>query len=121
MCTVYCAKCRCGIEYIGESHRNLKVKLAEHEKRNSDSAFTDHLFIDKKVHKIVPRQTLVLAQEKQSLKRKIVETLCIRTYEGNLCNTGPSVDLELAWDTCLDRVGRELRKRTRIDTSQGDD
>ncbi len=28
--TVYCAMCSCGIQYVGESERNLKVRLAEH-------------------------------------------------------------------------------------------
>ncbi len=38
--SVYCTQCICGLQYVGESNRNLKVCLAEHLYRSSRSAFT---------------------------------------------------------------------------------
>ncbi len=117
MCTVYGAKCLCGTEYIGESNRNLKVRLLEHTKKNSDSTFTDHLFSGAG-HELIPEQTVVFGQERHPLKRKILETIHIRANSANLCNDGPSVDLESAWDGCLQRATRELSKKRRIDKRQ---
>ncbi len=116
MCTVYCAQCQCGVEYIGESNRNLKVRLIEHTKKNSDSNFTQHLFAESG-HSLLPHNTLVLGQEKHSLKRKILETICIRTNPGNLCNDGPSIELESAWDACLEWAARKMSKRRKIDNA----
>ncbi len=87
-------------------------------KRNSDSALMDHFFTDTKTHKIYKHHTMVLGQEKQPLKRKIMETLCIRTNSADLCNLGTSIDLELAWDMCLQRVRAELEKRKRINAAR---
>ncbi len=40
---VYRAVCRCRCEYIGESDRNLKVRVSEHKKPNSSSSLSKHL------------------------------------------------------------------------------
>ncbi len=129
MHTVYEAQCRCRVKYIGEMHRNLKVRLMEHTKRNSDSALTDHLFSDlqdhfrkleEKVHRIMPKRTLVLAQERHPLKRKILETISIKTRPENLCNTGLSIELESSWNPCLEHVQREQKKRKWIDNARGE-
>ncbi len=37
--TVYCAQCTCGIQYVGESGRNLKCRLAEHTRKSLIAPF----------------------------------------------------------------------------------
>ncbi len=40
---VYCATCSCEAQYVGETTRNLRIRLAEHLGKSSNSALSDHL------------------------------------------------------------------------------
>ncbi len=41
--SVYCTMCSCGCKYIGESKRNLKVRLNEHLHQSSTTSFSAHI------------------------------------------------------------------------------
>ncbi len=47
---VYCCTCRCGHQYVGETGRNLKVRLSEHLHPSSNSAFSEHLEVATKTN-----------------------------------------------------------------------
>ncbi len=61
---------------MGESERNLKLRLSEHLRNSSMSAFSGHILQDIQ-HQPVMNNAQILAREKNSQKRKIIETLCI--------------------------------------------
>ncbi len=99
--SVYCLNCSCGLQYIGESSRNLKVRLVEHIKNSSGSAFTNHLLNNESgTHKPVFKDTMILAREMNTLKRKVLESLCIQTKKTKACNNGTSVDIPPVWNMC---------------------
>ncbi len=106
--TIYCVSCSCGIQYVGESGRNLKVRIAEHMRNSSKSALSYHL--SNYQHKPILKHTQVLATEKNLHKRKIIESLCISNKKSRLCNTGVSVELPLIWQLCAPMVSRQLAK-----------
>ncbi len=98
---VYCSKCECGAQYVGETSRNLKVRLKEHmqlNKLNSLSALTQHL--KDTGHEAQMKDTVVLACEQNSLKRKVLESLVIEHKAARLTNTGTSIDIPAVWNTC---------------------
>ncbi len=80
--SVYCLNCSCGIQYVGESRRNLKVGLAEHVRNSSKSTFTSHLLNNPTEHIPVFKDTMVIAREMNTFKRKMLESLSIR-YKKN--------------------------------------
>ncbi len=116
--TVYCAQCICGVEYIGESNRNLKVRLGEHKNRSSASAFSCHLCSKSKqgeeqeTHAMSLHNTTVLAMERNSFKCKILESLFINNKKARICNSGPSIDLVAIWRLCDVCIARQLAKKT---------
>ncbi len=69
---VYCTQCSCGLQYVGESFRNLKVRLNEHTHSSSRSALTDHMLNNK--HKMAAHNTTILAREGNKRKRRILES-----------------------------------------------
>ncbi len=110
---VYCAVCSCGLQYVGETNRNLKLRLSEDLQPSSNSALSNHLFpslnrVQDPNHQLVAAHTLVLARERNMLKRKITESLCIEHKAAKLANTGPSIDLPTVWNLCAQGLGRQL-------------
>ncbi len=80
--------------------------------RNSSmSALSDHCLqpLDQDVpHRPQMKDTQILACEKNTLKRKILESICIENKRSHLCNTGVSVELPLVWNLCAREVTKEL-------------
>ncbi len=107
--SVYSIPCSCGVQYVGESSRNLKVRIAEHLQYSSKSALTSHL-LDNQLHKLVLNHTQILAREPNSRKRKIPETLAITHKRSPLCNTAVSTELSEVWQTCASFVTSQLSK-----------
>ncbi len=102
---VYCVQCSCGMEYIRETVRNHKVHLAEHLKHSLGSALSSH-FQQNLDHQPAMHDTTILAYERHSLKRKILETLCIENKAARICNTGVSIEVPAVWTTCTCGMGR---------------
>ncbi len=109
--SVYCMNCSCGLQYIGESSRNLKVHLAEHIKNSSRSAFTCHLLNnDSAAHKPVFKDMMILAREANTTKRKVLESLCIQTKKTKVYNSGTSVDIPPIWSMCTKAMTSQLSR-----------
>ncbi len=106
--SVYNAQCICGLEYVGESARNLKVRLSEHIHKSSKSALSLHFRTDSKQHSEAMHNTVVLARERNNQKRKIIESLCIESKRPKLCNTGLSTEIPAIWKLCAECVEKEL-------------
>ncbi len=100
---VYKAVCSCGHEYIGESERNLKVRVLEHESANSASSLSNHLKISK-AHQLEPNRTVAITYEKHYLCRKMLESLYILHNPTALCNVGPSTEMSEMWFACEERI-----------------
>ncbi len=109
---VYQCLCNCGAAYIGESARNLKVRVAEHLHSSSRSGFSDHL--QNNQHRPAMKDTVVLAREKNGQKRKLIETIAIdhaqKKRTRTICNSGFSSDLPAIWQICSQHVEKQLRK-----------
>ncbi len=110
---VYGTECKCGLQYIGESNRNLKVRLAEHKYRSSQSALSIHLRREKERgneadHTAAMHNTVIFAREKNNLKRKIIESLVIENKSAKICNYGPSIEIPLIWKLCEPCITRQL-------------
>ncbi len=95
MNTIYGVQCNCGLQYVGESSHNLKVRIKEHLAKSSASAISIH--VRENDHAIVPHNTIILASEKNNRKRKILESLFIENKFPLLCNTGPSLETPLTY------------------------
>ncbi len=102
--SVYCCQCSCGIQYVGESNRNLKVRVAEHLHASSGSAFSSHLRANLD-HSPSAQNTVILASEKSTLKCRILESLCIENKAAKRCNTGLSIEIPPIWKICTEAVG----------------
>ncbi len=110
---VCCTGCSCGLEYVGELHWNLKVRLHEHLQNSSKSTLSAHFLEHKNMtgHKPALENTTILAKEGNSLKRKLLESICIQHKSAHLCNSGVSIEMPAAWDVCL----RPIDQRTTDD------
>ncbi len=110
--TIYSLACQCGVRYVGESGRNLKVRIQEHKQRSSKSALSLHVkeFEDDTdgEHAIRKESTVVLAQERNARKRRFIESVCIRAKQPCLCNTGTSVTISDMWKTNVVHVTKCL-------------
>ncbi len=106
--SVYCLSCSCGTQYVGESNRNLKVRIGEHLRNSSRSALTDHLLSND--HQPLLKQTQILARESNNFKRKIIESLCIDHKKSRLCNTAVSIELSPIWSLCAPMVTKQVSK-----------
>ncbi|MCP3681136.1 MAG: hypothetical protein GY861_00460, partial [bacterium] len=62
--SIYNAACICGMRYIGESDRNLKLRIIEHKGASSNSSFSAHLRIRGGAHALDANKTEVVAHEK---------------------------------------------------------
>ncbi len=104
---IYEAVCTCNQRYIGESFRNLKVRINEHQSVHSSSALSKHLQLGG-WHKLLPNLTRTVIREKQKYRRKILESLVILNYPDILCNMGPSTNISDMWFGCRDRLRQAL-------------
>ncbi len=107
--SLYCVNCACGAQHVGESSQNLKVRLSEHMRNSSQSAFTYYLLNnDSHTHQPVFKDTMVLARESNGTKRKILESLCIQNKKARLCNTRVSVEISPVWSMCTPKMANQL-------------
>ncbi len=67
--TVYCTTCSCGCKYIGESNRNLKVRLKEHLHQSSTTAFSAHIKPKKRKQQQI-KQTRQLSRHQALLEQQ---------------------------------------------------
>ncbi len=104
--SVYCAYCTCGTQYIGESKRNLKIRLNEHTHISSNSAFSQHLQCEQ--HRPVLKDTVILATEPNTLKRKLIESLCISNKKVKTCNTGVSFEFAPIWNALMEPLQKQV-------------
>ncbi len=113
MNSMYYTGCTCGLKYIGELARNLKVRLGEHLHSSSTSTLTSHFleYPNHAMHKPDLNGTTILACEQNTRKRKLVESLCIKFKSARLCNSGVSLELSSTWDVCLPALQEQLKKK----------
>ncbi len=104
---VYCTTCVCGVQYVGQTGRNLKVRLSEHLTNSSNSSLSAHLL--NTGHKPTLKDTQILFREKNEHKRKLIESLCIEHKKSKLCNTGVSLDLPVIWNLCAAELASQLK------------
>ncbi len=104
---VYCTICSCGSQYVGETNRNLKVRLREHLHRSSISSFSEHLRQNTGQAAML-HNTIVLSTESSNLKRKLIESFCIQEKSARLCNVGGSIEIPTIWELCRENIRAEL-------------
>ncbi len=51
---------------------------------------------------------VIVASERNMLKRKMVESMCIESKARRLCNTGQSIDIPLVWNLCSEGIEMQL-------------
>ncbi len=100
---MYKAFCSCGREYIGQSERNLKVRVLEHKKNNSASSLSKHLRISN-AHQLESNRTEIMSRERHGFRRKLLESMCILYNPHAICNTAPSVEMSDMWFSCEQRM-----------------
>ncbi len=105
--SVYKAVCSCGEKYIGESERNLKVRISEHKSNSSNSTLSVHLR-QGRGHTLEENRTEIVLYEKQFWKRKFLESLAILYSSENLCNAGPSVRVSSMWFASVPKIRLSL-------------
>ncbi len=112
--SIYQCVCSCGEIYISESSRNLKVRVSGHLQCSSRSAFSDHL--QNKQHRPSIKDTVVISREKNTVKRKLIESIAIdhsrKNKDTSICNSGLSSDLPPIWQICSRRVAKQLNRKT---------
>ncbi len=97
---VYRARCSCGECYIGETNRNLKVRMSEHKGRSSASSLSSHLRLGM-IHQLEENSTEIVLHERHMPRRKFLESLAILHGPDHLCNVGPSADVSQMWFGCI--------------------
>ena len=95
---IYHIKCdSCEGDYVGETARQLDIRLKEHMSRSS-SAIYEHC--EGEGHKIRPENTKVLMSEDNFWKRKVKEAIEIRQRRPSL-NRDEGLELPRAYDSLL--------------------
>ncbi len=115
MFSVYSISCFCGTRYLGESGRNLKIRLHEHSLKSSKSSISLHMKEENEKekanrHKINPQSAILITQERNTRKRKFIESVCIKARRASLCNTGPSFAILDIWDSSLPKIAKRMEK-----------
>ncbi len=105
---VYALDCSCGAKYVGESGRNLKIRVREHKRPTSKSALSVHIREARDDHTIEENSTTVLTQEKNLCKRRFMESAVIKAKSRRLCNNGPSVYVSDTWNPSIAKLARSL-------------
>ncbi len=98
---------------MGESGRNLKIRVQEHMYPSSKSSLSLHVKAKKEsdceeAHAIDKKSATVITQERNPRKRRFIESACIKAKRRALCNTGPSLAVSDTWDSSLSHVARKL-------------
>ncbi len=110
--SVYSLACQCGTRYVGESRRNLKIRVNEHKQRTSKSALSLHVHEDREEqdgdHQIQEDSATVITQERNLRKCRFIESACIKVKAARLCNNGPSVYMSDIWNPTIARLARSL-------------
>ncbi len=95
----------------------METRLIRHEKLSKhelDRQGDTRAYITGKVTRKVTghepgMQTMqILAQERNTVKRKIIESLCIDSKAAHLCNNGLSTELPAIWKICSQKVAHQL-------------
>ncbi len=97
---MYHLKCECGQDYIGETERQLKDRLAEHCRKSSveKSAMANHLHSAK--HKLMSEHE-ILDQEPDWHKRGIKEAIHIRRQKPSLNKDEGRHHLPSVWNDLI--------------------
>ena len=112
---VYKVTCSCGLNYIGETGRSLKVRLREHgadirNQRSRISALAEHS--ERSKHHICLEETSLLAQENHYFKRRFREAIEIIKHPNNLNRDG-GFEVSKSWVPlikCLNKDKSNLSK-----------
>ncbi len=103
---------------MGETARNLKVRIYEHHQKSSKSTLSLHVHAANELlrlqhlpedHEVDGLSTTVICQEKNLRKRKFIESVVIKAKAPKLCNLGGSVTVYGVWDPSLPMVAKKLR------------
>ena len=96
---VYRIGCSCGKTYIGETGRNLDIRLKEHKRAvkmdNQNNGIAVH--VNKTLHDIEWNNAEILEQESNWTKRKVKEALHIK--EHTTMNLDQGVQINTIWST----------------------
>ncbi len=118
--SVYSVSCSCGTHYVGKSGRNLKIRIHEHCLASSKSTLSLHVRAEndrieqdpestEDRHEIDGLSTFIISQERNARKRRLMESICIKSKAAKLCNIGGSVSVSDIWDPSLPKIARLLR------------
>jgi len=86
-CGIYQIECECGSIYVGETGRELNVRISEHKRScnngpNQDGFFSsgvsEHIWTEDGVHSIRWNEADVILQEPRFFQRKIKEAVIIK-------------------------------------------
>ena len=91
---VYRIPCVCGAAYIGETGRNLKLRLSEHKRSVKNKGLAVHVKLTN--HKIMWDNAEVLTNEPNWTKRKVKEALYIKRTDKTL-NLDQGYQLDTVW------------------------
>ncbi len=104
---VYKANCTCGQKYIRESERNLKLCLIDHTTENSNSSLSTHLRIGSG-HTLDMDSTKIIAHERHSKRRKLLESMAILHSSHPVINTSLSLEYSEMWSASLPSIRSAL-------------
>ncbi len=116
--SIYSVSCSCGTHYVGETARNLKVRIYEHRLKSSKSTLSLHVHAANELlrlqnlpedHEVEGMSTSVICQERNMRKRKFIESVVIKSKASKLCNVGGSVGVSGVWDPSLPMVAKRLK------------
>ena len=91
-CKIYQGTCICGLSYIGETSRNVAIRLDEHEDVKKDSEPAKHLY-EFPDHKFTWK--IITSASKKYRKRKNLEAIFIGIHEPKLNNQLETKKLQL--------------------------
>ncbi len=86
LCSVYSVACGCGVHYVGESRRNLKIRIQEHRQHSSKSAISLHVWESEKEesteqkHEVRGESMTIITQEKNARRRHFIESICMLDF-----------------------------------------
>ena len=92
---VYQLKCSCGQNYIGQTRRNIKLRLKEHQPNNHGKSDVANHLIENPNHNIDFSNPKILAKDNNWRKLRIKETLLIQNFQPSLNSDDASVPLYL--------------------------
>ncbi len=103
---------------MGETARNLKVRIHEHRLKSSKSTLSLHVCAANELlrlqhlpedHEVDGMSTTVICQERNLRKRKFIESVVIKSKAPKLCNLGGSVGVSGVLDPSLPMVAKRLK------------